>query len=322
MTIFTFVEGGYGNQFQQAFFIELGFLPFRLAVVYYNYFVLLPKLLKTQRVGYYILATLMTLIVASFGHRLLVFNYLYIVLFPEWDQGSFWAIYQFLQSFMIIITPMVFIIGFTIGSRWISSERRAELLESEKLKVELNYLRSQINPHFFFNTLNSLYGLAQEKSDKTPDVVLKLSNLMNYILYDAENEMVGLDWEIEYIKTYISLEQIRYGDRFVADLEVVGNPQDFQIPPLIFLPFVENSFKHGINRDSDGAKLKIRFSLKDGSIDFEATNTLGSGKPASKNGGIGIFNVKRRLDLIYSNRYSLEYGIDGDVWRVHLLLKN
>ena len=250
------------------------------------------------------------------------YNYLNDIFFPGWDQGEFFQPYKFLQSAMIIASPMIFLIGLTTTSRWFSLSRRAQQLESEKLKAELSYLRSQINPHFFFNTLNNLYGLALKNSKKTPEVVLMLSELMSYIIYEADKEIVPLSKEIEQIERYIALEQVRYENRFTIELDVSGDVDLFTIPPLILLPFVENSFKHGVNKSSTGGWIAIKIEVEDDQLKFKIENeTYTQPSDKSRNGGLGIENVKKRLNLLFPENHILEYGMSDNRFIVDLTLK-
>lgn len=320
MAIFTFIEGGYLNNFDDAFFIEVAYLPVRLLVAYLNYFFLLDRYLLKGKYTNYILSTLLSIVIAAIIQRFITYYLVYPLLFPDWDKGSYWQAYRLVQPAMIITSPLIFIIGFSIASKWISLERRAELLEKEKLKAELKYLRSQINPHFFFNTLNNLYGLAQEKSDKTAEVVMKLSVLMNYILYEADQDQVKLEKEIEYIKNYIELEEIRYGDRFESSLTVQGDISSTSIAPLLLLPFVENSFKHGVNRESKGAWIYIKLSIKDKQLSFDIENSLLANDHTLESGGLGLDNVVKRLNLLYPNQHELIYGPDENSYKVQLTI--
>ncbi len=321
-SIFTFVEGGYSNKFQNAFYIEVVYLPFRLVVVYLNFFWLMPKYLLKRKIGLYMALTIFTIIIASFGHRYTAYFHTNAFIFPNWEQGDFWQAYKFLQSAMIITSPMIFLIGLSIVSKWVTTERRAELLEKEKLKAELGYLRSQINPHFFFNTLNNLYGLALQKSDRTAEVVMKLSELMSYILYEADREHVPLSKEIDQIERYIALEQIRYENRFKLDFLIDGDIDQFQIPPLLLLPFVENSFKHGVNKDSQEGWVGITIDVKESEFYFCIKNKIPvlKEKDGSDNNGLGIANTKKRLELLFPNCHSLEYTETKELFSVTLTI--
>ncbi|WP_424963667.1 sensor histidine kinase [Ekhidna sp.] len=321
MAAFTFVEGGYSNQFAVAFYMELGFLPFRLAVVYINYFFLLPRFLEDRKLGKYLVQTIFFVAIASFMHRAFMHFYLNDILFPNWNPGVFPRPYKLVQSALIITSPMIFLIGIEVLLRWQHSEHRAERLAGEKLKAELSYLRSQINPHFFFNTLNNLYGLAMKKSDKTPEVVMKLSELMSYVLYEADKEKVPLVKELEQIERYIALEQIRYENRFRVDLQTEGEIERVTIPPLIFLPFVENSFKHGVNKSSKDGWISITLKVQEELI-FSIRNSIPKKTDGNeKTGGLGISNVKRRLDLLYPGKHMLTCKEEEGEYIVNLTIQ-
>ncbi len=223
---------------------------------------------------------------------------------------------------MIITSPMIFLIGLIVMKRWVSSERKAEQFESEKIRAELSYLRSQINPHFFFNTLNTLYGLALKKSDRTAEVVMKLSELMSYILYEADRELVPLSKEIEQIERYIDLEQIRYENRFETELEVKGDIDQVSIPPLILLPFVENSFKHGVNKSSKDGWIFILIDASTHELRFLIKNKVFSSveKRDEKN-GVGIANVERRLNLLYPHSHSISCQRLEDTFVVEITIR-
>lgn len=323
MAIFTFVEGGYSNNFDTAFYIELGFLPFRLSVAYLNYFWLLPKFLLNRNIVQYILYTLLCIALAGFFHRVFMYYYLNGILFPGYDAGTFPVPYKLLQSSVIITSPMIFLIGLVVIKRWASSERKAEQLENEKIKAELGYLRSQINPHFFFNTLNTLYGLSMKKSDQTPEVVMKLSELMSYVLYEADKEWVLLSDELDQIERYISLEQIRYEDRFHTEIEVSGDPELFRIPPLILLPFIENSFKHGVNKSSKDGWISIEIEVDNEQLRFSIKNKVfdNSSKIDDGKNGLGIKNVRKRLDLLYEE-HTLICQEQKGMFVVELVIQN
>ncbi|MEP1033762.1 histidine kinase [Ekhidna sp.] len=320
MSIFTFVEGGYSNQFREAFLIEAAYFPIRLVVIYLNYFVFMPKLLLKGRIVGYILRTFISILAAAMIHRFVMYQYINEIIFPDWNQGSFWQLYKFVQAGMIITSPMIFLIGITVVYRLVESQKKLALIAEERTKAELLYLKNQINPHFFFNTLNNLYGLALSKSDKTSEVVMKLSELMSYMLYDTKQSAVDLEKEINYIKNYIELEEVRFDGRFTCDLVINGSPEKVSLPPLLLLPFLENAFKHGVNTSSSGAWIKVDIVINEDWLRFTIQNSVGV-KTVSTKGGLGIENVKRRLELLYPERHKLEFGDCKEGYKVDLMLE-
>lgn len=320
MSIFTFVEGGYSNKFREAFLIEAAYFPIRMVVVYVNYFLFMPNFLLKGQIRTYILKTFISIVLATIAHRYLMYEYINELIFPGWDQGSFWQSYKFVQAGMIITSPMIFLIGITVVYRLVESQKKLAQIAEERTKAELLYLKNQINPHFFFNTLNNLYGLSLSKSDKTPEVVMKLSELMSYMLYDTKQSSVPLEKEINYVKNYIELEEIRFEGRFTCNLKVKGPFDQISVPPLLLLPFVENAFKHGVNTSSSGAWINVDVEIFDNQLSFCVENSVAV-KTETTKGGLGIENVKRRLELIYPERHKLRFSEKNDGFKVSLLLQ-
>lgn len=183
----------------------------------------------------------------------------------------------------------------------------ASLLELQR-KNELDTLKNQLNPHFLFNTLNNLYTLTLLKSDKAPETIEKLSKILDYTLYQCKNNIVPLRNEISLIKNYLDLEKIRYGKRVEIDFKY-NLEEEVNIAPLILLTFIENAFKHGVVQETKQAKITIELSTKGGVIDFHIFNTKPKNIEKSVNdysNSIGLKNIKRQLDLLYKNRYSLK----------------
>jgi sensor histidine kinase YesM len=201
-----------------------------------------------------------------------------------------------------------------ISYRWRQSEK-------EKLNAELSYLKAQINPHFLFNTLNSIYSLAIEKSDQTPTAIVKLSGMMRYVISDAGHHHVPLSREIEYIRNYIELQMIRFGNAVPLSFQVNGSAAREQIAPLILISFVENAFKHGVNAAED-SDIRITIDVTPHQLHFTAFNNKVTVQemPEDK-GGLGIENTKQRLQLLYPGRHTLEITDHKDYFSVSLLLK-
>ncbi len=186
---------------------------------------------------------------------------------------------------------------------WFFNENEKSELEKQKLTAELAFLKSQINPHFLFNSLNNIYSLAYRKSDATPNAILKLSEIMRYMLYESNESRVLLSKEIVYLKSYIELQKLRFkGDGYVV-LEVEGEIDDLRILPLVLISFVENAFKHGLATEENDP-IQINISVFEHNLIFTVKN-LKSDANKDETGGIGLANVKRRLDLVYPDCYKL-----------------
>lgn len=205
--------------------------------------------------------------------------------------------------------PVIFTaVAIKLLKYWYTNQKAQQILIQEKLAGELKFLKTQIHPHFLFNTLNNLYALTLKKSDKAPGTVLKLSELINYMLYECKSDDVVLSKEIKFIRNYVDIEKMRYGDKLDVDIRVSGEVGDRKIAPLIILPFVENCFKHGASEDLQQSWVKITIDSHADHIVIKVENSKASdnGKQPIRDEGIGIQNVKRRLDLLYPGKYELK----------------
>lgn len=189
---------------------------------------------------------------------------------------------------------------------WFINEKQLKEIENQKLTAELSYLKAQINPHFFFNTLNGIYALARQKSDQTPDVILKLSDLMRYIIYEANTSKVLLSREINHLENYIDLQKIRLSEIVQVSFRVIGTAGILQIEPLLFSGFLENAFKHGIDYSRPG-KIDILLEIKEDGLIFVVKNPIPklTKETNAQNSGVGLKNIKQRLQLVFPNRHKL-----------------
>lgn len=198
-----------------------------------------------------------------------------------------------------------------IRTRWLQSEK-------EKLSAELSYLKAQINPHFLFNSLNSIYSLAIQKSDSTSEAVQKLSSMMRYILSEATSDFVPLQKELEYIRNYIELQRLRFGDDFQIRYNIHGNYQNKKIAPLILISFIENAFKYGINAEEE-TNIIIDIGIKGNELDMMVMNNIVTVNINDENkSGIGLENTMSRLQLVYPNAHNIFIKDDGKQYTVNL----
>ncbi|HXB40122.1 MAG TPA: histidine kinase [Bacteroidia bacterium] len=214
------------------------------------------------------------------------------------------------------IIPFIFIWGVSSSYRFILDNSRQEKekkeKENENLKTELSFLRSQVSPHFMFNVLNSLVALIRQKSDKLEPVVIELSNLMRYMLYESDEETVNLKREIEYLKSYIDIQKVRFGDKINIVFDVPKDVPDKSIEPMLLIPLIENAFKHGavINKP----EIIIAISFAKDQLQLAVKNKyIETIKPTDKNNsGIGLKNLRRRLSLLYPEAHELEISKEND----------
>jgi two-component system LytT family sensor kinase len=219
----------------------------------------------------------------------------------------------------VFLMVFVFSTGIRVINQWLRSEQRNKEIANEKLKAELSFLKAQINPHFLFNTLNNIYALASAQSEQTAPAIMKLSSIMRYVLTEARNDLVPLEKEILFTSHYIELQKMRLTDKTIVDFSIRGEPLGHQIAPLLLLPFVENAFKYGIST-RERSPINILLEIQKDSLNFKICNQkhLNTLLRASDNTGIGISNTKRRLDLFYEDRYSLEIDDKANEFSVHL----
>lgn len=224
-----------------------------------------------------------------------------------------------------IISVFIFLIVCTVGILKNSivqnriNEQKALAAESEKLKAELAFLRAQINPHFLFNTLNNIYALALQKKDETPDSILKLSQIMRYVLDNTSEEWVDLDEEIKAINNYIDLQKIRLNENTQVAYHVEGSTFDHKIIPLIFMSFIENAFKHGISSHS-ATIIIIKINITSNSISLQVENNIFSERAEQDREGIGLTNTIKRLEHYYGSSYLLHTGSKNNTFTISLTL--
>ena len=201
---------------------------------------------------------------------------------------------------------VVFIaIAIKFYKRWNEKDFQEQKVQKEKVEAELQMLKTQINPHFLFNTLNSIYVLAMKQSEQTANTVMKLSDILDYILYRIDTPKIAISNEIKIIENYIELEKIRFSNRIDINFTTDLKSQGIQIPPMLIIPFIENAFKHGVAKSIEKSWIKISIKETDGALNILVANSKTQSKVEDKTGGIGLMNVKKRLSLLYKEKYEL-----------------
>ena len=206
---------------------------------------------------------------------------------------------------------------------WFKTQKQKSDLINQTQASELSLLRSQINPHFLFNTLNNIYSLVYKKSDDAPEAVMKLSSIMRYTLYDSNTDKVLLEKEIEYLKSFIELQQLRLKKENFVEFSINGDIKGIMITPMVFISFVENAFKHGSKKVTSPG-IVITLTINESKTVFEVMNYMVKDDAINKDvaGGIGLQNIKRRLELIYKDNYKLEIKNQDDQFIVKLEIDN
>ena len=302
---------------------------------YLNTLVLIPRLMVHERWLWYILCVAVCLAVFLYAPRAIATlfvqpEYIYqnnafvrnpaFTGTPRMTRPPRWRPRTAADPYNTVLFLLVFAFGtcISITQRWLKTEQTRKETENEKLNTELSFLKSQVNPHFFFNTLNNIYSLAVVRSERTAPAVMKLSSIMRYILTETERDLVPLHNEVDFIHNFIKLQQVRLTDKVKLDFAVEGSIDDMLIAPLVFIPFVENAFKYGVST-KETSSIDIRIHTEEKKIFFTCVNYIVSSENnLTENTGIGINNVKRRLELMYPGKHILVTKEENRYYTVHL----
>lgn len=292
-------------------------------VSYFNIYYLFPLFLQKRAYVKYFVAIVLSISLAT----LLDSGVFSILDTVDAEAKSGLLSPRFLLATAMAITYTTAItMSLKLVKHWYEKERLAKELEKINTETELKYLKSQINPHFLFNSLNSIYALALQKSDLTPDLILKLSDILRYLLYDGSEKKVSLAQELKYVKSYLELEKVRHGSRMDLEINITGDTESKEIAPMLLIPFVENSFKHGLGKDKDKGYVHLNVTAEKDELLFSIANSkpINGSEVSQKNGyqgGIGLINVKKRLNLLYPKKYKLDVTRDAHEFKVELNIK-
>jgi two-component system, LytTR family, sensor kinase len=248
----------------------------------------------------------------------------YVTVFFEGGRQPGNLLTEFIAEFILILLFLIVstLLKFMRDSITLQDvELRIKEVEKQKIEAELRALKAQVNPHFFFNTLNSLYALSLDKSDKAPELILKLSDLMRYVIYESKDDLVPVGKQLEFLQSYVYLERLRANESLDVQFEVTGDRSDVKIAPLLYLAFIENAFKHGAKDKSDNPYIHIVFNLeKDDRVIFSVENRADPFRRKNLDGGFGLSNVKKRLELLYPGKHELDISESLTIYRVELTI--
>ncbi|AZQ63295.1 hypothetical protein EI427_13915 [Flammeovirga pectinis] len=316
--------GHFHQDYFNTFLFCLVWFPFTIGFTYYLNNVLIKKYLYSKKYFRFFLYLLYAFIVSSFVQITLIVG-VFIVL-ADLDYNKMNPIINDLS--MLWFVQLFTSILYSSFQQIKEEQKKRETihqLEKEKLQIELqlkelelNTLKDQIHPHFLFNTLNNIYGLAIEKSDDLPHILLQLSGLLDYLVYQSKEENVALADEIKVLQQYISLEQLRFDDRFALYIDLQGGDQDIQIIPFLLFPMIENAFKHGIKPTNDSAYLKISSNYSVDTFTFRVENSKPKNKSPKLHEGTGLINLKKRLEICYPAHHQLKINDTLDSYYIQL----
>lgn len=316
---FGSIYGKYGNDYKWYFLESLCMLPFIMIATYTTIYGILPFYLKKRKLLLSVFLLVLLQFFVTLGERIFLrkLNSLPVTL-----DSLFGITFLYLMletNFMVAIAFAVKIV-----KKWIEQQKEKLEMEKRNLQTELNLLKAQLHPHFLFNTMNNLYALSLEKSSKTSEGIAKISSLLRSVLYECNEIEIDLSKEITLIKNYIDLEKMRYGTRLNLKFEQTGSINEKKIAPMMLFTFVENSFKHGSRNDADSPFIFINLKTSSDKIEFEIENSIPGNHRTRKRkeGGIGLQNVQKRLDIIYHGKYQLDISNEKTIFKVRLIIKN
>ena len=318
-TFNVFRWGSYFDDYWYSIKSNLVEFPIHIIVVYINVYYLIPKFILRKKYLQYLGSIILMLILVYLVRTGL--NYLLVTkeIWPEAEDSG-----RFLERNHIIavILGELYVLGFVTAIKllidWPLELKRNEDLAKLQLSTELKFLRTQIQPHFFFNTLNNLYALTLKKSDDAPRLVIKLSDLMQYVLYEVNSSKASLLQEINHINNYLDIEHIRFKDRVETEMDITGDIEDVEVPPLLFLSFIENCFKHGL-KENDKIKINMSFEIVNKKyLEFTLSNNFNPNLNQENKQGIGIKNTERRLKLLFASDFILETKMQNSTYNLFL----
>ena len=292
---------------------------------YINYFVLIPFLLLKKRSWYFGISCLLLVVVAAI---FLDLNFKSKIsgnfprrmhLGPPPGRMHLGFLRQFITLLFVSI-PIALSSGLRMYIEWKKNENLRQIIETQKANSELQFLKAQLNPHFLFNSLNAIYSLSVKKSPNTSDAIIDLSELMRYMLYEADRDIVPLYKEIEYIKYYVKLQRLRLSDSENVTLKISGEEKGKNIAPLLFISFIENAFKYGTDYNGK-TNVIIHFFINEKSIHFYIENKIGVFRKKKGNSGVGLENIKNRLKLLHPTSHELLINVNEETYTVDLTIK-
>lgn len=284
---------------------------FAVLLIYFhlNYYLIIPRFYFTQKYFWFSIITVLSCIAL-----ILIANAFHASpRMPSHHPGmpkKTHLLYFLNIHFFRFVAVFVSSLLLRVFNKWREAEKK-------KTEAELSWLKAQINPHFFFNTLNTIHGLALMKSEKTTDAILRLSGLMRYVLQEANDQFVPLEGEINYIQNYCDLQKIRFGDSVQLQFETHGNAHGISIAPMLLIPFIENAYKYGVNPESPGI-IDIKIDIQQHELRFKVNNHITGIAADLEGSGLGIENTKKRLNLLYPGKHELKINPENGNYSVDL----
>lgn len=307
--------------FLKRLIIQAGYQSIPITCFYCSYFFVAPRFFVNRQYLLGVLYSFLTLIGIVSLRYLLEYHFFLPVLHFDNYRGHPWPVKDYIENVFFYYFPKYFIYGqlYFFAENWYRDKQLKQELQKERSGAELAFLRSQVNPHFLFNTINDIYTLTHQQSPRAPEALLKLSELLRYMLREDNAGMVPLSQELRYIENVIELQRISAKGKAYINFEVEGYIGDQEVASLLFIAFVENAFKHGVLNDCRNP-VYIYLAGTSDSVTFSVRNKKSTGKK-DHTGGIGLSNVKRRLQLIYPDSYQLDINETDEHYSINLILQ-
>jgi two-component system LytT family sensor kinase len=320
--ISLFTSVAFINQWMTTPAIILTFVGYGLinvSLFYLNFLWLLPRFLDRNLYRAYGMVAVISIVGYALLKYVVALSFRPLVLMNKSGEVTSAGAY----IFSAVITNIIFVFlsaALKFAVDWFKSERVQRDLENQRLTAELSFLKSQINPHFLFNSLNSIYSLAYQRSETTPEAILKLSEIMRYMLYECNDAKVDLTKELQYMQSYIDMQKIRYEGKVFVNFSVHGKVTNQKIAPLLLIAFIENAFKHGLANDPRQPILMQVYVKEEHQLYFYLHNKKHHHN-RDAGGGIGMHNVKRRLELLYPGQYTMIVKNEPESYSCELTLE-
>ena len=305
------------------------YMVLQAAGVYFNLYFLMPRYLERGRYLQYIFFLLLTIVVTA---ALIVSGYyigawLSSKTFQEMyhmDPANYFSLFES-GALPSTAASMTLAMSIKLAKNWIQAKRREQLLEREKLETELKFLKAQFNPHFLFNTINSIFVLIHKNPRVASESLAKFSDLLRYQLYECNEQQIPLTLELTYLENFIELQKLRQDENVEVEFRIEKPPDDnLQVTPFVIMPFVENAFKHVSQHKNERNWIAIRLNVNGHQLALDISNTASRGQTSNdavSYHGIGLKNVRRRLDLLHEGKYDLKIECEQGIFHVNLLLE-
>jgi hypothetical protein len=303
------------------FIIQAGYTTIPITCFYCSYWFVAPQLfVKRNYLLAFVYAVLTLAAIVSLRYVIEYYFFLPVLGFDNY-QGHPWPASDYIENIFFYYFPRYFVYGlmYFFAKSWYTNKHLKQELEKEKSAAELAFLRSQLNPHFLFNTINDIYSLTYHKSDQAPEALLKLAELLRYMLREGNDAFVPLSAEAHYLENVIELQRISAKGNAYINFDRGNMVTEQKVAALLFVSFVENAFKHGVLNDPE-APVDICLSAAAGKIEFAVKNKKNNNQK-DKTGGIGLYNVRRRLELIYPGKHKLDIIDVDEFYSIHLVLQ-